>query len=148
MGNHCALIGSFSVRIFQFGLFPWNWTNLCIFVLERSRQIKNFQPKQRKKRVWILSFFKLKLPEEAKKIKIFPKFQRWMKQTNIFKCKPAEVHFTIGNRVPYNNQLARAVLGNIGPRLWQYRPVFARYVLPRPCANILQYGPHARLVSS
>ena len=54
-------------------------------------------------------------------IETFPKFQRWMKQTNIFKCKPAEVHFTIGNRVPYNkqltNQLARAVLGNIGPRL-------------------------------
>ena len=77
-----------------------------------SRQLKNLQPKL---------LFTLKLPEEAKKIEIFPKFQRWMKQTNIFKCKPAEVHFTIGNRVPYNkqltNQLARAVLGNIGPRL-------------------------------
>ena len=69
--NPCALIGSFSVRILQFGPFP------CIFVLERSRQIQNLQPKQRKKKtVNHLSFFTLKLPEEAKKIEIFPKFQR------------------------------------------------------------------------
>ena len=47
----------------------------CIFVLERSRQIQNLQPKQRKKKLWILSFFTGKLPEEAKKIEIFPKFQ-------------------------------------------------------------------------
>ena len=50
-------------------------------------------------------FFTLKLPEEAKKIEMFPKFQRWMKKTNIFKCKAPEVHFTIRNRVPYNKQL-------------------------------------------
>jgi len=36
------------------------------------------------KKVWQLSFFTLKLPAEAKKIEIFPKFQRWMKKTNIF----------------------------------------------------------------
>ena len=36
------------------------------------------------KKVWKLSFFTLKLPAEAKKIEIFPKFQRWMKKTNIF----------------------------------------------------------------
>ena len=29
-------------------------------------------------------------------------------------------------------ELARAVLGNIGPRSWQYRPSEARSVLPRP----------------
>ena len=52
-----------------------------------------------------MSFFTLKLPEEAKKIEIFPKFQRWMEKTNIFKCKPPEVHFTIRNRLPYNKQL-------------------------------------------
>ena len=28
-----------------------------------------------------------------------------MKKTNIFKCKPPEVHFTIRNRVPYNKLL-------------------------------------------
>ena len=33
-------------------------------------------------------------------------------------------------------ELAWAVLGNIGPRSWQYGPRFARSVLPRPRANI------------
>ena len=28
----------------------------------------------------------MKLPEEAKKIEIFPKFQRWMKKTNILQA--------------------------------------------------------------
>ena len=45
------------------------------FVLERN---------QRKKKLWILSFIIVKLPEDAKKIEHFPKFQRWMKKTNIF----------------------------------------------------------------
>ena len=36
------------------------------------------------KKVWKLSFFTLKLPAEAKKIEIFPKFRRWTKKTNIF----------------------------------------------------------------
>ena len=44
-----------------------------------------FATKTGKKKVRILSFFTLKLPEEAEKIEIFPKFQRWMKKTNIFK---------------------------------------------------------------
>ena len=48
---------------------------------------------------------------------------------------------------PLLTALARAVLGNIGPRSWQYGPRFARSVLPRPRANIPQYGPRARLVS-
>ena len=43
-------------------------------------------------------------------------------------------------------ELARAVLGNIGPRSWQYRPSEARSVLPQPQADIPQYSPHARLV--
>ena len=51
----------------------------------------------KKKALRILSFLTLKLREEAKKIEHFPKFQRWMKKTNIFKCKPLEVHFTIRN---------------------------------------------------
>ena len=65
--------------------------------------------------MWKLSFFTLKLPAEAKKIEIFPKFQRWMKKTNIFKCKPPEVHFTIRNIVPYNKLLTnRACSGRTG----------------------------------
>ena len=65
------MIGSFSVRILQYGPFPWKLSNPCIFVLERSRQIPNLQPKQRKKKPGILSFFRVKLPEKAKKIDIF-----------------------------------------------------------------------------
>ena len=50
-----------------------------------------------------MSFFTLKLSEENKKIENFPKFQRQLEKTNIFKYKPPEVHFTIRDRVPYNN---------------------------------------------
>ena len=67
-----------------------------------------------------------------------------MEKTNIFMYKPPEVHFTITHRVPYNKLLtsARAALGNIAPRSWQYGPSAAR-----PRANIPQYGPPARLVT-
>ena len=34
-----------------------------------------------------MSFFTVKLPEEAKKIENFPKFQRWMKKTNILRSE-------------------------------------------------------------
>ena len=44
-------------------------------------------------------------------------------------------------------KLARAVLGNIGPRSWQYGPRCARSILPWPRANIPQNGTRARLVS-
>ena len=147
--NPCALIGSFSVKILQYGPFPWKRFNPRIFALERSRQIQNLLPKQRKK-VRIMSFFTLKLSVEAKKIEIFPKFQRQMEKTNIFKCKPPEVHFTITKECHIINhlltQLARAVPGNIGPRSFSYGPRCARSVLPRPWANIPQYGPRVRLV--
>ena len=63
--------------------------------------------------VKLWSFFTLKLPEEAKKIEIFPKFQRWMRKT---KC-----HIINGGYI--------------------YR--FPRSVLPRPRANIPQYGPRS-----
>ena len=96
----------------------------------------------------MLSFFTLKLPEEAKKIEIFQKFQRWMEKTNIFMCKPPEVHFTIRNHIINYllTELARAVPGNIGPQSFLYGPRCARSVLSRPRANIPQYGPRARLV--
>ena len=45
-----------------------------------------FATKTAKKKLWILSFFTVKLPEEAKKIEIFPKFQRWMKKANILQA--------------------------------------------------------------
>ena len=64
-----------------------------------------------------MSFFTLKRPE-AKKIEIFPKFQRWMKKTNIFKCKPPEVHFTIKNRVPYDELLTNRACSGCTGEYW------------------------------
>ena len=46
------------------------------FCFEHSRQIQNLQPKKRKKKMWILSFFIAKLPEKAKEIEILLRFQR------------------------------------------------------------------------
>ena len=87
-------------------------------------------------------------------LNFFPKFQRWMKKTNIFKCRPPAVHFTIRNRVPYNKLLTNLAFSS---RTGEYWPsvVFvrtaarsvARSALSRPRANIPQYGPRARLVS-
>jgi len=72
------------------------------------------------KKVWKLSFFTLKLPVETKKTEIFPKFQRWMKKTNIFysKCKPPEVHFTIRNGVPYNKLLTNLAFSSRTGEYW------------------------------
>ena len=65
-----------------------------------------------------MSFFTLKLSEEAKKIEIFPKFQRQMEKTNIFKCKPPEVHFTIRDRVPYNKLLTNLACSSRTVEYW------------------------------
>ena len=90
----------------------------------------------------MLSFFTLKLPEEAKKIEIFPKFQRWMEKTNIFMCKPPEVHFTITNRVPYNKLLTNRACSS---RTGEYWPsvVFVRTSLRsvRTVTTSGQYSP-------
>ena len=89
-----------------------------------------------------MSFFTLKLLKEAKKIEIFPKFQRWMEKTNIFKCKPPEVHFTIRNRVPYNKQLTNLACSS---RTVEYWPsvVFVRTSLRsiRTVTTSVQYSP-------
>ena len=45
-----------------------------------------FATKSAKKKTVLLSFFTVKLPEKAKKIEIFPKFQRWTKKTNILQA--------------------------------------------------------------
>ena len=44
--------------------------------------------------------------------------------------------------------VARAVPANIGPRPFLYGPSAARSVVPRPRANIPQYGPRTRLLRS
>lgn len=58
------VFGSFLVRILQYGPFPW----------KRSNRVFLF---------WSEAGISKILPEEAKKIEIFPKFQRKMKKTNI-----------------------------------------------------------------
>ena len=88
--------------------------------------------------MWKLSLFTLKLPAEVKKIEIFPKFQRWMKKTNM----PREVLFIIRNRVPYNKLLTnRACSGCTG----EYWPsvVFVRTSLRsvRTVTTSGQYSP-------
>ena len=76
-----------------------------------------FATKTAKKKGWIFSIFTLKLPEEAKKIEIFLKFQRKMEKTN-------------RNRVPCNKQLTnRACLDRIGeywPSIYK-RLVFSHF---------------------
>ena len=89
-----------------------------------------------------------KTTRRAKKIEIFPKFQRWMGKMNIFKCKPPEVHFTIRNRVPYNKQLTNLACLSRTVEYWATVVFVARSVLSRPLSNIPQYGPRARLVRS
>ena len=100
-----------------------------------------FATKTAKKKVWILSFFTLKLPEEAKKIEIFPKFQRWMEKTNIFKCRPPEVHFTIRNWVAFNKQLSNLACLS---RTREYRPsvLFIRISL-RSVHTVKTSGQHS-----
>ena len=91
----------------------------------------------------------MKLPEEAKTIEIFPRFQRWMKKTNFLQASYPEDLETLTFDVEtqtgitechiINNlltELARAVLRNIDPRLWQYGPRFAQSVPPRPSRSV------------
>ena len=94
-----------------------------------------------------MSFFTLKLQEEAKKIaKIFQKFQRWMKKMNIFKCKPPETECHIINNLL--TELARAIPGNIGPRSFSYGVSAARFVLSRgPYCHKVHTVTHTRLES-
>ena len=67
----------------------------------------------------------------------------------ILSCYKGTADYDLMNVVFVNNNrlltsLAWAVLENIGPRSWQYGPSEARSVLPRPQANIPQYGPSKR----
>ena len=47
-------------------------------------------------KMWILSFFIAKLPEKAKRIEIFVRFQRWMKKKNILRER-SMISWTSGN---------------------------------------------------
>ena len=123
--NPCALIGSFSVKILQYGPFPWKRSNLCIFVLERSQQIQNLQPKQRKKKPFeYCHSSQWNYQKKLKRLKFFRNFKdAWRRRTfpkrvllcwksGNFWCRNWNRH----HRVPYNKQLtitelARAVPG-------------------------------------
>ena len=79
--------------------------------------------------------------EEAKKMKFFRNFKD-VEKTNIFKCKPPEVHFTIRNRVPYNKLLTNLACSS---RTGEYWPsvVFLRISLcsVRTATTSGQYSP-------
>ena len=112
--NPCALIGSFSVRILQYGPFPWKRSNPCVFVLEQSRQIQH----------WIQhSTFNCEnchsshwnYQQKLRRLNFFRNFKDGWRRRTFFKCKPPEVHFAIRNRVPYNKLLTnRACSGRTG----------------------------------
>ena len=52
-----------------------------------------------------------------------------MEKTNIFKCKPPEVHFTIRNRVPYNKLLTNLACSSRTGEYWPSRSVSKRLLL-------------------
>ena len=104
-------------------------TRVFLFWSEAGKFKISYQISEKKKTVNMV-----KLPEKAKKIEIFPKSQRWMKKLRrtFFKrvllskdleTFDAETETGITEcHITYNllTELARTVLGNIGPRWWQY----------------------------
>ena len=80
--------------------------------------------------------------QELKRLKFFRNFKDEWRRRTFYKCKPPEVHFTIGKRVPYNKLLTnRACLGRTG----EYWPsvVFVRTSLRsvRTVTTSGQYSP-------
>ena len=65
-----------------------------------------------------------------------------MEKTNIFKCKPQEVHFTITNRVPYNKLLTNLACSSRTGKYWP-SVVFVRTSLRsvRTTTTSGQYSP-------
>ena len=114
-----------------------------------------FATKKKGKKVWILSFFTLKLPEEVKRIEIKDGWRKWtfLSASHRKYILLSETEYHIINNLLA--KLAWAVLANIGPQyftrsiLSQPRTVVSQpgSVLSWPRANIPQYGPRALLVS-
>ena len=123
--------------------FPWKRSNPCMFVLERSRQIQNLLPKQRKKKGEYCHSPHWNYQKKPKRLKFFRHFKDgWRRRTflSASHCKcillsETECHI-INNLL---TALARVVLGNIG--LDQYST--GEYW---PRTNIPQHSPRARLV--
>ena len=92
------------------------------------------------KKVWKLSFFTLKLPAEAKKIEIFPKFKDGWRRRTFVQATGSAFYYQEG--VPYNKLLTnRACSGRTG----EYWPsvVFVRPLLRsvRTVTTSGQYSP-------
>ena len=81
------------------------------FILERSWQIQNLQPKQRKKTCKYCHSSQWNYQKKLKILKFFRNFKDGWRRRKIFKCKLPEVHFTMRTTVPYNKQLT--VLRNV-----------------------------------
>jgi len=143
LSNPCALIGSFSVRILQYGPFPWKRSNPCIFVLDWSRQIQNLQSKQRKKKnCENCPSSQWNYQKKLKRLKFFQNFKdgwswrifsKWVLlswRSGNFWCRNWNRHHQKPGCHIIDNlltELAGAVLGIIGPRSW---PGFTQSLLP------------------
>ena len=101
MANPCALIGSFSVRIFQ-RTVSMETVQSVYFWSEAGKFRICDQNSKRKSEHCHSSHWNYQ--KKLKRFKFFQNFKDgWRSRT--FKCKPPGVHFTIRNRVPYNKQL-------------------------------------------
>ena len=85
-----------------FAKYHYQSVYFCFGVKPANSKICN---QDSEKKGWKLSFFTLKLPGEAKRLKFFRNFKDGWRRRTFFKCKPPEVHFAIRNRVPYNKLL-------------------------------------------
>ena len=118
LGKFLSLIGYFSVRILQYGPFPWKRSNPCIFVLEQSQQIQHLQPRQRKKSVTIVILHIETTSRSLKDWNFSWNFKDEWRRRTFFKCKPPEVYFTIRNRVPYNKLLTNRACSGLTGEYW------------------------------
>ena len=99
--NPGALIGSFSVRNLQYGPFPWKRSNPVFLFWSEARKFNicnQNSKKQQQQQDKPCACCHSSHWHYQKKLKF------WMKKTNIFKCKPSEVHFTIRDS-PYCHDL-------------------------------------------
>ena len=75
------LVQDFAVQTISMEMVP-----PVYFCFGEKLASSKFATKTAKKKMGIVSFFMVKLQEEAKKTEILPRFQRWKKKTNILQA--------------------------------------------------------------
>ena len=134
------MICSFSVRILQYGPFPWKGP-IPVFLFWSEAGKFNICNQDSEKKCENCHSSPWNYQHKLKRLKFWKNFKDGWRRT-FFKCKPPEVHFTIRNRVPYNKLLTnRACSG----RTREYWPsvVFVRTSLRsvRTVTTSGQYSP-------